>query len=199
MAFIDFAAKKICFKIMGLIVIFVLTVCNGQSYAQKNDVRIKTGVYVRGEEDLNGLIEDYISKELKSLDNIIVTYSKLDCAIDIIVKELATASGADESSYALSVTIIDRFDYVPLTRVIEQLDTIASKTKTRPNVKEQLEYLSEELAGIAFSTSRIKSYHNSYLYTVSKGQLRKLCSRIVTDFEREYLVEKRRMRQRSYF
>ena len=50
--------------IIGFIVACLLTVYNGQSYTQDNDFEIKTGVYVRGEENLNGLIENYIGKEL---------------------------------------------------------------------------------------------------------------------------------------
>ena len=55
---------------------------------QNNSSHIKVGVYVRGEEDLIGLIENYMTKELTSLGNITVTYSQLDCAIDIVVKKL---------------------------------------------------------------------------------------------------------------
>ncbi len=121
--------------VIGVIVACLLTVYNGQSYAGEsprrflsgesprrllsgeNDFKIKTGVYVRGEENLNGLIENYIGKELGNLGNVMVTYSKLDCAIDIVVKKLTDGSSA-KGGYALSVTIIDRFDSSLITRAI---------------------------------------------------------------------------------
>ena len=148
--------------VIGFMVACLLTVYNGQSFAQRNDANIKIGVYVRGEENLNGLIENYIGKELGNLGNVIVTYSQLDCAIDIVVKKLADDSRNDKSGYALSVTIIDRFDSFPIARVIEELDTIIPRIKAQPIVIKQLEELSAELVGIAISTAKIKSYHNSF-------------------------------------
>ncbi len=186
-------------KIMGFMVACLLSLYNGQSYSQENGFKIKIGVYVRGEENINGLIESYISKELRSLDNVIVTYTRLDCAIDIVVKELATATGTTESSYVFSVTIVDRFDSYPITRAIKELDTIIPRIIAQPIVIKQLEELSEELVGIAISTARIKSYHNSFLYTRTAGQLRKLCYKIVADFNNEYLKEKRKVVRRRYY
>ncbi len=165
----------------------------------ENDFKIKTGVYVRGEENLNGLIENYIGKELGNLGNVIVTYSQLDCAIDVVVKKLSDGNSSVKSGYALSVTIIDRFDSSLITRAIERLDTLIPKIKAQPIVIKQLEELSAELVGIAISTAKIKSYHNSFLYTGSEGQLRGLCFNIVADFNNEYLEEKRKMIQRRYY
>ncbi len=186
-------------KIMGVMLACLLSVYNGQSYARGNDSNIKIGVYVRGEENLNGLIEGYISKELRGLGNVIVTYTKLDCAIDIVVKELTIASDTNGSAYALSVSIIDRFDSLPITRAIRELDTIIPKIIAQPIVIKQLEELSEELIGIAISTAKIKGYHNSFLYTGNAGQLSGLCFKIVADFNDEYLKEKRKMTQRRYY
>ncbi len=104
--------------VIGFMVACLLAVYNGQSYAQRNDANIKIGVYVRGEENLNGLIENYIGKELGNLGNVIVTYSQLDCAIDIVVKKLTDGNSSAISGYALSVTIIDRFDSSLITRAI---------------------------------------------------------------------------------
>ena len=185
--------------IMGFIVAYLLAVYNGQSCAWANDFKVKTGVYVRGEENLNGLIENYIGKELGNLGNVIVTYSQLDCAIDIVVKKLADGNSSTKGGYVLSVTIIDRFDSSLITRVIEELDTIIPKIKAQPIVIKQLEEVSAELVSIAISTAKIKSYHNSFLYTGSEGQLRELCFNIVADFNNEYLKEKRKMIQRRYY
>ncbi len=185
--------------ITGFMIACLLSICNGQSYAQRNDTNIKIGVYVRGEENLNGLIENYIGEEFRSLGNVIVTYSQLDCAIDIVVKELTDGESGTKGGYALSVTIIDRFDSFPITRAIEELDTIIPKIKVQPYVIKQLEELSAELVGIAISTAKIKSYHNSFLYTGSEGQLHELCFNIVADFNNGYLKEKRKMIQRRYY
>jgi hypothetical protein len=185
--------------VIGFIVACLLTVYNGQAYASQNDFKVKTGVYVRGEENINGLIENYIGKELGNLGNVIVTYSQLDCAIDVVVKKLTDGSSNDKNGYALSVTIIDRFDSSLITRAIEKLDTIIPRIKAQPIVIKQLEELSAELVGIAINTARIKSFHNSFLYTGSEGQLRELCFNIVADFNNEYLKEKRKMIQRRYY
>ena len=201
--------------ITGFMVACLLTVYNGQSYAGEspprlpdgqgrflsgeNDLKIKTGVYVRGEENLNGLIENYIGRELGNLGNVIVTYSQLDCAIDIVVKKLTDGNSSTKGGYALAVTIIDRFDSLPITRAIEELDTIIPRIKAQPIVIRRLEELSAELVGIAINTAKIKSYHNSFLYTGSEGQLRELCFKIVNDFNNEYLKEKRKMIQRKYY
>ena len=184
--------------ITGFMVACLLTVYNGQAFAQRNDAEVKIGVYVRGEENINGLIENYIGKELGNLGNVIVTYSQLDCAIDVVVKKLTDDSSA-KGGYVLSVTIIDRFDSSLITRAIEELDTIIPRIKAQPIVIKQLEELSVGLVGIAISTSKIKSYHNSFLYTGSEGQLRELCFKIVADFNSEYLKEKRKMIQRRYY
>tara|TARA_B100001079_G_scaffold20931_1_gene16439 strand:+ start:258 stop:827 length:570 start_codon:yes stop_codon:yes gene_type:complete len=184
--------------ITGFMVACLLAVYNGQAFAGEDDFKIKTGVYVRGEENINGLIENYIGKELGSLGNVIVTYSQLDCAIDVVVKKLTDDSSA-KGGYVLSVTIIDRFDSSLITRAIEELDTIIPRIKAQPIVIKQLEELSAELVGIAINTAKIKSFHNSSLYTGSEGQLRELCFNIVADFNNGYLKEKRKMIQRRYY
>ena len=183
--------------ITGFMVVCLLAVYNGQAGGE-DDFKVKTGVYVRGEENINGLIENYIGKELGNLGNVIVTYSQLDCAIDVVVKKLTDDSSA-KGGYALSVTIIDRFDSSLITRAIEELDTIIPRIKAQPIVIKQLEELSAELVGIAINTAKIKSFHNSFLYTGSEGQLRELCFNIVADFNNEYLREKREMIQRRYY
>ncbi len=183
--------------ITGFMVVCLLAVYNGQAGGE-DDFKVKTGVYVRGEENINGLIENYIGKELGNLGNVIVTYSQLDCAIDVVVKKLTDDSSA-KGGYALSVTIIDRFDSSLITRAIEELDTIIPRIKAQPIVIKQLEELSAELVGIAINTAKIKSFHNSSLYTGSEGQLRELCFNIVADFNNGYLKEKRKMIQRRYY
>ena len=128
-----------------------------------------------------------------------VTFSQLDCVIDIVVKKLTDGNRSTKGSYALSVTIIDRFDSFPISRAIKELDAIIPKIKAQPIVIKQLEELTEELVGIAISTAKIKSYHNSFLYTGSEGQLRELCFKIVADFNNEYLKEKRKVIRRRYY
>ena len=180
-------------KIIGLMAACLLTAYVGQVYAKNNSSHIKVGVYVRGEEDLIGLIENYITKELASLGNITVTYSQLDCAIDIVVKKLKDGNSNAKSDCALSVTIVDRFDSFPINRAIEELDTIIPKIKAQPIVIKRLEELSKELVGIVISTAKIKRYHNSFLYTGSAGHLPELCSKIVNGFNNDYLKEKRKV------
>ncbi len=180
-------------------VAFLLTAYVEQAYAQNNSSQIKVGVYIRGEENLNGAIENYMNKELSNLGNVIVTFSQLDCAIDIVVKKLKNGNSNTKNGCALSVTIIDRFDSYPITRVIEELDTIIPEIKALPIVIKRLEELSKELVGIAISAAKIKSYQNSFLYSGSAGQLRELCSEIVADFNNEYLKEKKKVIQRKYY
>ncbi len=186
-------------KAMGFIVTFFLAVYCGQAYAQSDDSSINIGVYVRGEENLNRTIEDYVSKELKNLGNTVVTFSQLDCAIDVVVKKLNDGNRNEKGGYALSVTIVDRVDSVPIARVIEKLDIIVSKIKAQPVVIKQLEEISKELVGVAVAAAKIKSYQNNFLYTGSLGQLRKLCTKIVNDFNNEYLKGKRKVIRRRYF
>ena len=186
-------------KIIGFVTACLLAVHCGQAYAQKNDSSLNIGIYIRGEENLNSAIKDYVSKELNNLGNIDVTFSQLDCAIDIVVKKLNERNSNAKSGYALSVTIVDRVDSFPITRVIEELDTIIPEIKAQPIIKKRLEELSKELIGIAISTTKIKSYQNSFLYTGSVGQLHELCSKIVDDFNNEYLKEKRKVIPRKYY
>ncbi|MCP4267649.1 MAG: hypothetical protein GY777_19140 [Candidatus Brocadiaceae bacterium] len=186
-------------KIICIVVLHLLAVHFGQVYAQKDDSCINVGIYVHGEENLNGAIEDFVCKELKSLANVVVTFSKLDCAIDIVVKKLNEGNSNAKGGYALSVTIVDRVDSFPITRAIEELDTIIPKINAQPAVIKQLEELSKELVGIAISTTKIKCYQNSFLYTGGVGQLRELCSKIVDDFNKEYLKDKKEAIRRKYY
>ncbi len=186
-------------KIMGLVVTCLLAMYCNQTYAQREDTNINIGVYVRGEENLNDAIEDYICQELKNLENIVVTFSQLDCAIDIVVKKINDGNINANGGYALSVTIIDRIDSFQITRAIEKLDTIIPKINAQPIVVKQLEELSKELVGIAISASKIKSYQNSFLYTGGVGQLHELCIKIVDDFNNVYLNNKRKVIQKKYY
>lgn len=186
-------------KIMGLIAACLFAVFAGQACAQHNSSHTKVGVYVRGEENLNDIIENYINNELTNLENITVTYSQLDCAIDIVVKKLKDDNSNAGNSCAISVSIIDRFDSLPITRAIEELSTLIPKIKGQPEITKQLESLSKEFVRIAISTTKIKSFQNSFLYTGNAGQLRELCSRIIKDFDNEYLKKKRKVIQRKYY
>ncbi|GAX61918.1 hypothetical protein SCALIN_C28_0120 [Candidatus Scalindua japonica] len=185
-------------KIIGLIIGCLLTAHVSKIYAKDSRSVIKVGVYVRGEENLNGVIEDYVSKELKSLGNIVVTFVQLDCAIDIVVKTLNNGNRSTKNGCAISVTIIDRFDTLPITRAIEELDMLVPKIRAQPLVIKQLEALSKKLVGIVISTANIKSFQNSFLYTGSAGQLRELCSGIIKDFNNEYLKKRKKAMQRKY-
>ncbi len=140
-------------KIMGLIVACLLMAYVGRTYAQDNSSHVKVGVYVRGGEDLNGIVENYVSNELENLGNIVVTYSQLDCAIDILVKKLNSGDSNAQNGCALSVTIIDRVDSFPIARAVEELDTIIPKINAQPIILKRLEELSKELVGIAMSTT----------------------------------------------
>ncbi len=186
-------------KIMGLIVACLLMAYVGRTYAQDNSSHVKVGVYVRGGEELNSIVEDYVSEELENLGNIAVTFSQLNCAIDIVVKKLNGGDSNAKNGCALSATIIDRVDSFPITRVIEELDTIIPKLNAQPVVIKRLEELSKELVGMAMSTTKIKSFQNSFLYTGSVDKLRKLCIKIVTDFNNEYLKERRKVIRRKYY
>ncbi len=186
-------------KVIGFVAACLLAISCKQAYAQRDDSSINIGVYVRGEENLNSAIEDYVSKELKNLGNIVVTFSQLDCAIDIVVKKLNDGNGNEKGGYALSVTIVDRVDRFPITRAIEEIDTIIPKINAQPIVKKQLEELSKKLADIVISTAKIKSYQNGFLYTGSVGQLHELCIKIVDDFNNEYLKGKRKVIKRKYY
>ncbi len=186
-------------KIMGLLLACLITAYTGKAYARNNSQQIKVGVYVRGDENLNDVIENYMNKELSNLGNVIVAFSQLDCAIDILVKKLNDGNNNAKNGCALSVTIIDRFDSYAITRVVEELDTLIPKIRAQPIVIKRLEDLSKELVGIAISTTKIKSYQESFLYTGRAGQLRELCSRIVKDFNNEYLENKRKVIQREYY
>ncbi len=186
-------------KIMGLVVTCLLAMYCKQAYAQRDDSSINIGIYVRGEENLNDAIEDYVGQELNNLENIVVTFSQLDCAIDIVVKKINGSNINANGGYTLSVTIIDRIDSLQITRIIEELDSIIPKIKAQPIVVKQLEGLSKKLVGIAISASKIKSYQNSFLYTSSVGQLHELCIKIVDDFNNEYLKNNKKVIQKRYY
>ncbi len=186
-------------KIIGFVAACLLAVYCEQAYAQRIDPSLNIGVYVRGEENLNGAIEEYVSKELKILGNIVVTFSQLDCAIDILVKKFNDGNSNAKGGCALSVTIIDRIDSFSITRAIEELDTLIPKIKAPPVVIKRLEKLSNEFVSIAISIAKIKNYQNSFLYIGSAGQLRELCSKIVDDFNNEYLENKIKVIRRKYY
>ncbi len=160
----------------GYYVIFFLFLLPLICFAQKTQsFSGRVGVYVSANENIKGEIESYISRELRSLGDIIVTDSNPRWILNIVAMELLTKGGY-KSGVVLSVIILEPFD----NGLVKTL--LVDKTDRQMCV---------------LLTSNLYYYPKGHWLRVgAPGDLRNLCNGIVADFDTEYLKPARNLWQK---
>lgn len=127
----------------------------------------RVSVSVNANENIKGEIESYISRELRSLGDIIVTDNNPRWVLNIVALEVSTKGGY-KSGVLLSIVILEPFDSSLL------MDLVGDKNKQN----KQLIYV---------MTLDLYSFSGHWLRVGAPEDLRKICNAIVADFDTEYI------------
>lgn len=149
-------------KISFLIIFWFLPILCSAQELQPFSGRVS--VSVSANDDIKGKIESYISRELRSLGDIVVTDDNPRWILSIVALESTTKSGY-KSGIEISVVILEPFDN---SLVISQVN---EKSK---------EFVST-------MTSGLHSFSGQWLRVGAPEDLRSICNGIVADFDSQHI------------
>jgi len=144
--------------------------------AQKNQLppfSARVSVSVSADENIKGLIESYIGRELRSLGDVVVTDEKPEWIINIVALELENRAGT-KTGLALSIVILEPFNRILVQGMLQR------------KYKEPALLLMKNLV----------EYNGHWLRVGSNDDLRQICSSIVADFDTQYLKARRELYQK---
>lgn len=166
-------------KIKSL-VIFLLLSSITLNFAENYDwlkFNPKVKVDVSANDNINGEIVSYLSRELRSLGDVIVVDEKPDWTISIVALEL-TNKGGNNTGVALSILILSK----PHSPLIEM--GINDLYRLKKINKFEMDSL-QQMINIDFGL--VTEYEGHWLRTGSPDNLRDICNGIVADFDSKYL------------
>lgn len=133
----------------------------------------RVSVSVSASDNIKGEIESYISRELRSLGDIVVTDDNPRWILSIVALE-STTKGGYKSGIELSIVILEPFDNSYLLNQVNET--------------------SKEL--ISTMTSGLHSYSGHWLRVGSPEDLRSICNGIVADFDTQHIKPSRELWQK---
>ncbi len=151
-------------KINLISILFLLI--SSQLYAA-DPLSFRVGFVVEAEDSIKGRIESYISRELRSLGDVIQSKENYDYFLSIIALKLRTESGYD-TGVALSITIVSKFENKHMSFILEDL-------------KDEDKSIAMEF------TSNLYYYPYHWLQKGSNEDLQSMCKDIVADFDIKFL------------
>jgi hypothetical protein len=147
-----------------LFVMFLPAVCLAQ------DLKPYSGsvVVVNADDNIKGKIESYISRELRSLGDIVVVYDRREWILYISALKIKSQSG-NKAGIVISSIVLKQFN----NKFI--LDAV------RDDVKEF----------VSKSTSDLIEYHNDWLTLGNTDDLKRMCNSIVARFDTKHIKPER--------
>ena len=159
-------------KLMKFVWIFLFTSVLSLSVSAKESPPFlgRVQVSVSASDSIKGKIESYLSRELRSLGDIVVTDDNPRWLLSIVALE-SESKGGYKTGVDLSVVILKPFNNQLL------IDNAPEKSKE----------------AISFLTSSLYSYSDHWLLMGAPEELRSICNRIIADFDSRYLNESRKV------
>jgi len=156
-------------------VIFLAWLFPAVSFAQDmQPFSSKVFISVSGEDNIKDEVESYISQELISLGDIIVTDKEPDWIIEIIAIEVKTKSGP-KSGVDLSIVLLKPFNNQIIVNLVS---------------KESKEWVSSQ-------TSDLYRISRHWIEIGAPEDLRSICNDIVADFNSHYIQPARDLWQKT--
>lgn len=167
--------KRVCPSLLVCLLALLSIPCQAQSKS-RFDVRL----VISADEQIKGQIESYVSRELRSLGDVVLVDRDELYTIAIIAFEVSNNNNAHQLGYAFSVLITSSFPTDMLTTVL------SSHKVNREVVKNWDELVSDY--------KLVEDYH---LITCDLNNLRKTCERIIADFDTKQLQPSRKAASRK--
>ena len=127
----------------------------------------RVSVSVSANDNIKGKIESYISRELRSLGDIIVTDDNPRWILRIVALE-STTKGGYKSGIDISVVILKPFNNDLIISIISQVDEKSKEV-------------------VSLLTSNLYSFSDHSLRVGAPEDLRSICSGIVADFDTQHI------------
>lgn len=165
---------RIRLKVMvPFIVCGFLLMLSGVAIAKSGNKVFRVYVDVSGDPNIKSLITSYITRELRSIGDIVVVDSKPDYKLIIVAIEDHTTSGK-KFGFSLAITILEYYR--------EDIFRFMLKEKYKDSFRSIMADLCE--------------FKNLLVMCDSDKNLRSTCSKIVANLDNEYLEPSRKFRQR---
>jgi hypothetical protein len=167
---------------ISCLLIFFLLVAE-PLYAADQGRRFRVSVMVSGSDSLKKLVASYITKELRSLPDVVVVEKEPEYTISIVATELKRKKGYT-AGFVLSLVELKLFD---TKHFLEDIKTVMFPNLVPEGIRQ---YVETQMPGLC----RI---HYQQAITGSEKELSSTCSTIVANFDRRNLEPLRPERQKT--
>lgn len=154
----------------AVIILSVLMFFSAQGIAA--DYSIRVSVNVTAKDDINNLITSYVTRELRSISDVVIVDTNPEWVLSIVAFEVKSKVG-EKTGVAFSTVVLEPFNNEILTRMLQE------KFKD---------------IGLII-TSNLNVFHTQWLQIGSDSDVRSICSKIVADFDGEHLEKQRKLNQ----
>jgi len=155
-------------KIIGIILSLLAIAISPQAYSAENKLKFRVVVFVSADESIKGIIESYLSRELTSLGDVILSKEEYEYDLSVLVMKLHNKDGR-ETGIVLSDIIHKKFD-----------NQFISFMFNEENKKLGLKW-----------TDGLYYYPKLSVRTGSKNDLQSICQAIIADFDSSILQKRR--------
>ena len=170
--------KKITMlSVFILLTLIILPFCVQAEQKEIPKYQERVNLIVSGDQNIKGEVTSYITRELRSLNDVIIVDENADWQISILAMEAIT-KGSYKGGIALSVVILRPFNNNILKPFIGKL------TADQSNLIDAL-------------TSFLYRYEEHWLRIGSPDDLKSICQGIVADFDSKHLEKSRRLYQQT--
>ena len=177
----------------------ILLLCTCVSFAQETKSDIKVKLFILGDEGMKQDTESYLGRELRSLGDVTVVDSGEDCLLWCNIKELRMVSGK-LTGMVFSVVYCERQNVEGLYTVQGDIYELSESIQTiRKSLLPELPVGLISRPAILWTDMSqilptIGKYSMQYcsLYAARPDSLRTLCEIAITDFDSNFLIEKRK-------
>ena len=136
------------------------------------DYSLRVAVNVSAKGNIKNLITSYVTRELRSLSDVVIVENNPQWELNIVAVEIRT-KGGKKTGVAFSTVVLEPFNNQMLTTMIQ-----------------------EKYKDIGSSlTSNLYEFQAQWLQVGSESDIRSICSGIVADFDGEHLEKRRKLYQ----
>jgi hypothetical protein len=136
------------------------------------DYSFRVAVIVSAKGNIKNLITSYVTRELRSLSDVVIVENNPQWVLAIVAFELRT-KGGEKTGVAFSTVVLEPFNNNMLKTLLQ-----------------------EKYKDSGFSlTSNLYKFQAQWLQVGSESDIRSICSGIVADFDGEHLEKRRKLFQ----
>jgi hypothetical protein len=164
-------SKSECLSYRYIFVILLPFLLFSSAYviaAEKMNYEAKVGLFITASEDIKSQVESYLSRELRSLNDVILTKDDYHYNLTVLAMNTYDSSGKN-LGLVFSVTVHEKFDNKILSTFFKDILRDAGMDLTKNLLWD----------------------HDHYIQTGAKSELKYICEKIVANFDSRILIKDR--------